>query len=52
LELLRGHVRQRLPRYACPSEVVLTRAIPVLASGKPDLASLADGENVTRMGTI
>jgi len=40
LELLRTHVRKRLPRYACPSEVVLTRAIPVLASGKPDLASL------------
>ena len=41
LELLRNHVSQRLPRYACPSEVVLTRAIPVLASGKPDLASLS-----------
>ena len=40
LELLRIHVSKRLPRYACPSEVVLTRAIPVLASGKPDLASL------------
>jgi o-succinylbenzoate---CoA ligase len=40
LELLRIHVSRRLPRYACPSEVVLTRAIPVLASGKPDLASL------------
>ena len=40
LELLRTHVSARLPRYACPSEVVLTRAIPVLASGKPDLASL------------
>jgi o-succinylbenzoate---CoA ligase len=40
LELLRIHVSKRLPRYACPGEVVLTRAIPVLASGKPDLASL------------
>jgi O-succinylbenzoic acid--CoA ligase len=40
LELLRTHVSKQLPRYACPSEVVLTRAIPVLASGKPDLASL------------
>jgi o-succinylbenzoate---CoA ligase len=40
LELLRMHVRERLPRYACPSEVVLTEAIPVLPSGKPDLASL------------
>jgi O-succinylbenzoic acid--CoA ligase len=40
LELLRMHVRERLPRYASPSEVVLTEAIPVLPSGKPDLASL------------
>jgi o-succinylbenzoate---CoA ligase len=40
LELLRMHVRELLPRYACPSEVVLTEAIPVLPSGKPDLASL------------
>jgi O-succinylbenzoic acid--CoA ligase len=40
LESLRTHVRARLPRYACPSEVVLTEAIPLLASGKPDLAAL------------
>jgi len=40
LELLRTHVRARLPRYACPSEVVLTDSIPVLPSGKPDLAAL------------
>jgi len=40
LELLRTHVRARLPRYATPSELVLTEAIPVLPSGKPDLASL------------
>lgn len=40
LELVRTHVRGRLPRYACPSEVVLTEAIPVLPSGKPDLAAL------------
>jgi O-succinylbenzoic acid--CoA ligase len=40
LELLRTYVRARLPRYACPSEVVLTEAIPVLPSGKPDLAAL------------
>ena len=40
LELLRTHVRRRLPRYACPSEVVLTEAIPVLPSGKPNLAAL------------
>jgi o-succinylbenzoate---CoA ligase len=40
LELLRIHVRETLPRYASPSEVVLTEAIPVLPSGKPDLAAL------------
>jgi len=40
LELVRTHVSTRLPRYACPSEVVLTDAIPVLPSGKPDLAAL------------
>jgi O-succinylbenzoic acid--CoA ligase len=40
LELLRKHVRERLPRYACPSELVLTESIPVLPSGKPDLATL------------
>ncbi len=40
LELLRIHVRGTLPRYASPSEVVLTEAIPVLPSGKPDLAAL------------
>jgi o-succinylbenzoate---CoA ligase len=52
LELLRTHVRARLPRYACPSEVVLVEAIPVLPSGKPDLAALKGGKNVTPTGTI
>jgi O-succinylbenzoic acid--CoA ligase len=51
LELLRTHVRARLPRYACPSEVELTEAIPVLPSGKPDLAALKGGKNVTSTGT-
>jgi o-succinylbenzoate---CoA ligase len=40
LELLRTHVRLSLPRYACPSEVVLVDAIPALPNGKPDLARL------------
>jgi len=44
LELVRMHVRERLPRYACPSELVLTDAIPVLPSGKPDLAGLRQRE--------
>jgi o-succinylbenzoate---CoA ligase len=42
LELLRMHVGARLPRYACPSEVVLREAIPALPSGKPDLAALKE----------
>jgi len=33
------------------SEVVLTEAIPVLPSGKPDLAALKGGKNVTPTGT-
>ncbi len=48
LELLRMHVRERLPRYACPSEVVLAEAIPVLPSGKPDLASLRKARTLRR----
>ncbi|MBO0804876.1 MAG: AMP-binding protein, partial [Nocardiopsaceae bacterium] len=44
LELVRTHVRKRLPRYACPSELVLTEAIPVLPSGKPDLAALRSAD--------
>jgi O-succinylbenzoic acid--CoA ligase len=52
LELVRMHVRGLLPRYASPSELVLTDAIPVLPSGKPDLTTLAGGGNVTRMGTF
>lgn len=64
LELLRTHVRSALPRYACPSEVVLVDAIPALPNGKPDLARLRAmtggaapvraelGANVTLTGTI
>jgi O-succinylbenzoic acid--CoA ligase len=40
LNMLRMHVNQRLPRYAAPSRVVLVDAVPVLASGKHDLARL------------
>ncbi len=39
-ELLRLHVRQRLPRYAAPGRVVVVDVIPMLASGKHDLAGL------------
>jgi o-succinylbenzoate---CoA ligase len=40
LELLRLHVQERLPRYAAPSRIVLVDAVPVLPSGKHDLARL------------
>jgi O-succinylbenzoic acid--CoA ligase len=40
LELLRLHVRERLPRYAAPSEMAVVDAIPMLPSGKHDIAQL------------
>ena len=40
VKLLRTHVNGMIPRYAWPSEVVLVDAIPMLPSGKPDLARL------------
>jgi o-succinylbenzoate---CoA ligase len=56
LELLRLHVHERLPRYAAPSKVVMVDAVPMLPSGKHDLARLrrellrreqTEAENVT-----
>ena len=56
LELLRLHVQERLPRYAAPSRVVMVDAVPMLPSGKHDLARLrrelprweqTEAENVT-----
>jgi o-succinylbenzoate---CoA ligase len=56
LELLRLHVQERLPRYAAPSRVVMVDAVPVLPSGKHDIARLklellrreqTEAENVT-----
>ena len=41
LQLLRLHVRERLPRYAAPSRVVVVDAVPVLPSGKHDIARLS-----------
>jgi o-succinylbenzoate---CoA ligase len=55
-ELIRLHVRERLPRYAAPSRVVMVDAVPMLPSGKHDLARLrrellrweqTEAENVT-----
>jgi len=40
LELLRSHVRERLPRYAIPSRVVIVDAVPMLPSGKYDIVRL------------
>jgi o-succinylbenzoate---CoA ligase len=40
LDLLRQHVRARLPRYAAPRELVVLDALPLLPSGKPDLEVL------------
>jgi O-succinylbenzoic acid--CoA ligase len=39
-ELLRRHVRERLPRYAIPSRVVIVDAVPMLPSGKYDIVRL------------
>jgi O-succinylbenzoic acid--CoA ligase len=56
LELLRLHVRERLPRYAAPSRVVMVDAVPMLPSGKHDVVRLrqellrreqTEAENVT-----
>jgi o-succinylbenzoate---CoA ligase len=56
LELVRLHVRERLPRYAAPSRVVIVDAVPMLPSGKHDIARLkldllkreqTEAENVT-----
>jgi O-succinylbenzoic acid--CoA ligase len=55
-ELLRLHVRDRLPRYAAPSRVVMVDAVPMLPSGKHDVVRLrqellwreqTEAENVT-----
>jgi o-succinylbenzoate---CoA ligase len=40
LELLRLHVRERLPRYAAPNRVVMVDAVPMLPSGKHDIVRL------------
>jgi O-succinylbenzoic acid--CoA ligase len=56
LELLRLHVRDRLPRYAAPSRVVMVDAVHMLPSGKHDIVRLrqellrreqTEAENVT-----
>ena len=40
LDLLRLHVQRRLPRYAAPSRVVIVDAVPLLPSGKHDIAGI------------
>jgi o-succinylbenzoate---CoA ligase len=50
LDLLRLHVQRRLPRYAAPSRVVFVDAVPLLPSGKHDIAGLR-GELLRREQT-
>jgi O-succinylbenzoic acid--CoA ligase len=45
------HVKERLPRYAAPSRVVLVDAVPLLPSGKPDLMRLRQGLSDLGAGT-
>jgi O-succinylbenzoic acid--CoA ligase len=40
LQALRAAVTQRMPRHAAPRALVLVAEVPLLASGKPDLAAL------------
>ena len=40
LEELRSYLREMLPPYTAPKELELRSAIPMLASGKPDLVAL------------
>jgi o-succinylbenzoate---CoA ligase len=40
LEELRAAVRRKLPAYAAPRALLIVRTIPLLPSGKPDLATL------------
>jgi O-succinylbenzoic acid--CoA ligase len=40
LEELRTAVRRKLPAYAAPRALLIVRAMPLLPSGKPDLATL------------
>lgn len=40
LDVLRGFAHGRLPDYAAPRAVVVVPAVPLLASGKPDLRAL------------
>jgi O-succinylbenzoic acid--CoA ligase len=48
LKMLRMHVKQRLPRYAAPSRVVVVDAVPLLPGGKQDLARLR--QDLTELG--
>ncbi|KIH96764.1 AMP-dependent synthetase [Streptomonospora alba] len=43
LEEVRAWVAQHLPRYAAPRELEIRSSLPLLTSGKPDLATLRAG---------
>jgi O-succinylbenzoic acid--CoA ligase len=51
LDGIRAHVRRSLPAAAAPGELVLVAAIPLLPSGKPDLAGLRREQSCTRSVT-
>ena len=40
LAQLRAAVRQRMPSYAAPKALILVTELPLLPSGKPDLAAI------------
>ena len=42
LDDVRAFVRDRLPRYAAPREVLTAKTLPMLASGKPDRQQIRD----------
>ncbi|GAA4197893.1 o-succinylbenzoate--CoA ligase [Streptosporangium oxazolinicum] len=42
---LRAFVKERLPAYAAPAELIVVTEIPLLANGKPDLEALRYGRD-------
>ncbi|MFS1303772.1 AMP-binding protein [Streptosporangium longisporum] len=42
---IRAFVKERLPAYAAPAELVVVPGIPLLANGKPDLEALRHGHD-------
>ena len=51
LAALRTAVAEHLPRYAAPQALILVDSIPLLPSGKPDLAALRNTPKITNVDT-